>query len=122
MLDVGCGSGILAICASKLGAKKCYAYDIDPVAVKVARENVKDNGCSNIDCEVSDLLKGVENIKFNVDPFTGNLVLFNGDVLTEGANFIIDRYGGNLIFDTPEELETNIFILNTSTGTLYIDT
>ncbi|MBQ8343746.1 MAG: 50S ribosomal protein L11 methyltransferase, partial [Clostridia bacterium] len=29
MLDVGCGSGILAICASKLGAKQCYAYDID---------------------------------------------------------------------------------------------
>ena len=72
MLDVGCGSGILAICASKLGAKKCYAYDIDPVAVKVARENVKDNGCSNIDCEVSDLLKGVESIKFDV--ITANIV------------------------------------------------
>lgn len=70
----------------------------------------------------SDENYGVENIKFNVDPFTGDLVLFNGEVLTEGANFVIDRYGGNLIFDTPEELETNIFILNTSTGTLYIDT
>ncbi|MFQ9147474.1 MAG: 50S ribosomal protein L11 methyltransferase [Eubacteriales bacterium] len=29
MLDVGTGSGILAICASKLGAEKCKAYDID---------------------------------------------------------------------------------------------
>jgi ribosomal protein L11 methyltransferase len=48
MLDVGCGSGILAICASKLGAKQCYAYDIDPVAVKVSRENVKDNDVTNI--------------------------------------------------------------------------
>ena len=36
MLDVGCGSGILAICASKLGAKECFAYDIDPVAVRDA--------------------------------------------------------------------------------------
>ena len=44
VLDVGTGSGILSICASKLGAKSCNAYDIDPVAVKVARENAKDDG------------------------------------------------------------------------------
>ncbi len=72
MLDVGTGSGILAICASKLGAKKCYAYDIDPVAVKVARENVKDNDVSNIECEVSDLLKGVSKQKYDV--ITANIV------------------------------------------------
>ncbi|MBR2443915.1 MAG: 50S ribosomal protein L11 methyltransferase [Clostridia bacterium] len=72
MLDVGCGSGILAICASKLGAKECYAYDIDPVAVKVARENVKDNDVTNIDCQVSDLLKGVKAIKYDV--ITANIV------------------------------------------------
>ena len=40
VLDVGTGSGILAICASKLGAELCRAYDIDPIAVKVARENI----------------------------------------------------------------------------------
>ena len=72
MLDVGCGSGILAICASKLGAKECYAYDIDPVAVKVANENVKDNDCTNIECGVSDLLKGVKAGKYDV--ITANIV------------------------------------------------
>lgn len=72
MLDVGCGSGILAICASKLGAKECYAYDIDPVAVKVARENVKDNNVTNIECGVSDLLKGVKAGKYDV--ITANIV------------------------------------------------
>ena len=58
--DVGCGSGILAICASKLGAAECKAYDIDPVAVKVANENIKDSGLTNVTCEVSDLLRQVD--------------------------------------------------------------
>ncbi len=59
VLDVGTGSGILAIISSKLGASSVDAYDIDPVAVKVANENIKDNGLTNIHCEVSDLLKNV---------------------------------------------------------------
>ncbi len=60
MLDVGTGSGILAICASKLGADECRAYDIDPMAVRVANENIKDSGLKNITCEVSDLLRHVD--------------------------------------------------------------
>ncbi|MBE6589790.1 MAG: 50S ribosomal protein L11 methyltransferase [Ruminococcaceae bacterium] len=60
MLDVGTGSGILAICASKLGAGECRAYDIDPMAVRVANENIKDSGLKNITCEVSDLLRHVD--------------------------------------------------------------
>lgn len=60
VLDVGTGSGILSICASKLGAEYCCAYDIDPVAVKVARDNVEADGCTNITVEVSDLLRNVD--------------------------------------------------------------
>ena len=60
MLDVGCGSGILAICARKLGADNCAAYDIDPTAVKVARENIEQSGVTNVTCDVSDLLRGVD--------------------------------------------------------------
>ena len=60
VLDVGTGSGILSICASKLGAKSCNAYDIDPVAVKVARENAIADGCDNITVGVSDLLRQVD--------------------------------------------------------------
>ena len=63
MLDVGTGSGILAICASKLGAGECRAYDIDPMAVRVANENIKDSGLTNITCEVSDLLHQVDKSK-----------------------------------------------------------
>ena len=59
MLDVGTGTGILAICASRLGAETCRAYDIDPTAVRVARENIKDSGLQNVTCDQSDLLKQV---------------------------------------------------------------
>ena len=60
MLDVGTGSGILAICASKLGAGECFAYDIDPMAVRVANENIKESGLTNIHCAQSDLLRQVD--------------------------------------------------------------
>ena len=59
MLDVGTGSGILAIAAAKLGAESVDAYDIDPVAVRVAKENCESNGCGCVNCGVSDLMKDV---------------------------------------------------------------
>ncbi len=42
-LDVGTGSGILAIALAKMGASKVLALDNDPVAVKAARSNVRRN-------------------------------------------------------------------------------
>lgn len=56
MLDVGCGSGILAICAAKLGAGSCFACDIDPVAVRIAGENAALNQTAQVETGVSDLL------------------------------------------------------------------
>ena len=44
VLDLGTGSGILAIAAALMGAERVIAVDIDPVAVSVARENVAVNG------------------------------------------------------------------------------
>ena len=74
VLDVGCGSGILAICAAKLGARECKAYDIDPVAVKVAAENVRDSGLDNVTCGVSDLLRGVDKTGGAYDVICANIV------------------------------------------------
>ena len=47
VIDVGTGSGILAIGAALLGAKDVLAIDIDPSAVKVAKENIAHNGLSD---------------------------------------------------------------------------
>ncbi len=59
VLDVGCGSGILAIAASKLGALEVVAVDIDPVAVGVARENARLNDVE-IDIKSGNLAESVE--------------------------------------------------------------
>jgi len=74
VLDVGCGSGILAITAAKLGAKAVNAYDVDPYAVKTSEENVSMNGCENVFCGVSDLLASVEKPNDGYDFVTANIV------------------------------------------------
>lgn len=58
VMDVGTGSGILAIAAARLGAKDILAIDIDPSAVKVAIENVELNGVKDqVRVVVGDLCK-----------------------------------------------------------------
>ncbi len=57
VIDVGTGSGILAIGAIKLGASRVLALDLDPVAVSSAKENIKLNGLQDvIEVRQSDLL------------------------------------------------------------------
>lgn len=74
MLDVGTGTGILAICASRLGAGVCRAYDIDPTAVRVALENIRESGLANVTCDRSDLLKQVDLSEGQYDLISANIV------------------------------------------------
>lgn len=56
LLDVGCGSGILALAAAQMGASPIVAVDNDPVAVDVARENVQRQRDHGKACAVQVLL------------------------------------------------------------------
>jgi ribosomal protein L11 methyltransferase len=64
VLDLGTGSGILAIAARLLGAKDVFACDIDPVAAQVARANVERNAeqdifvfCGSLDAVKTDSIR-----------------------------------------------------------------
>ncbi|USD37981.1 MULTISPECIES: 50S ribosomal protein L11 methyltransferase [Ferrimonas] len=47
VVDFGCGSGILAVAALKLGAKHCVGIDIDPQALTASNDNASRNGVSD---------------------------------------------------------------------------
>ena len=117
LLDVGSGSGILAICASKLGAAKCAACDIDPVAVRTEVENAERNDCHNIDCYVSDLLSDVKLIDGKLfDVVTANIV---ADIIIRMAPYIgkFIREGGYLIASgIIEEREAEVDAVVTKCG------
>lgn len=69
-IDLGTGTGILAISAALLGAKDVLATDIDPVAVRVAGENARINGVAEtVRTAQADVLKGIGE--------TGDLVIAN---------------------------------------------
>lgn len=44
MLDYGCGSGILAIAAARLGARQVRGIDVDPQAIRASTDNARSNG------------------------------------------------------------------------------
>lgn len=72
MLDVGCGSGILAVAALLLGAKSAVGIDIDELAVKASRENARLNS-------VEDKYTGIrgnlaDKVEGTYDVITANIV------------------------------------------------
>ncbi|MDQ0204263.1 50S ribosomal protein L11 methyltransferase [Pectinatus haikarae] len=72
VFDVGTGSGILAVCAAKLGVEDIQAADYDNVAVKVASENIRKNNVSDkINCFQSDLL---QNFQGKADFISANII------------------------------------------------
>lgn len=72
VLDIGCGSGILSIAAAFLGSSRVLGIEIDPDAVRTARENVSANGVSEwIEIREGDLTKDVDE---KADLIVANLI------------------------------------------------
>ena len=63
VIDVGTGTGILALAAAYMGAKDVLAIDIDPVAVRVAEDNICLNGMEKVvRAKTGDLLEHVDEV------------------------------------------------------------
>ena len=101
VLDMGTGTGVLAIYAEKLGAKNILAIDIEEWSAQNAKENAERNNCSNIDCVWGDIdkIEGktfgliIANInknilKLHMEQYANSLEL-NGTLLLSGF-FITD--------------------------------
>ncbi|WP_027399343.1 50S ribosomal protein L11 methyltransferase [Anaerovorax odorimutans] len=81
VLDVGCGSGILSMAAALLNTDKVVGIEIDPIAVNVAKDNIKLNGLSEkIDVLEGDLTKG---LSYSADIVAANLMADLVIMLTE---------------------------------------
>lgn len=78
VLDIGCGSGILSIVSSKLGAKEVFATDIDSLAIEATLENANLNKISNINAVQGSLL---DNVDKKYDVVIANILLNVLDIL-----------------------------------------
>lgn len=95
VFDFGTGTGVLAILAEKLGARKVLAIDNDPWSVENAAENTQANGCKNIEILLTDkppLVGSFDSILANINKSIllrfmaplGLLLAKNGQLLISG--------------------------------------
>lgn len=90
VFDVGCGSGILAIAAAKLGAKLAVGVDLDPVAVESSIENVGYNNLNNIEILHGNL---VEVIDGKADIIVANILAEIICILTDDVKRVMKDCG-----------------------------
>ena len=121
VIDFGCGSGVLAIAALKLGAPRAVAVDHDVQAVLATRDNAVRNSVDNrilvahsedFDAQTADLVLAniLANILIELAPRIGDLVVAGGDLVLSGilidqADDVIAAYVDRFAFAPRETRE-----------------
>jgi len=117
VIDYGCGSGILAIAAAKLGAGRVVGVDIDPLALVTSRYNAEQNrvaatfvGADGLRPQPSDVV--MANILSNplkiLAPLLAELTVPRGQVVLSGilapqAGAVADAYSESFDMESPVE-------------------
>jgi ribosomal protein L11 methyltransferase len=118
ILDMGCGTGILAIIASKLGAKEIIAIDNDSDAVTSSKENLKINKTKNIKTFLgnANLLKKYKNFDFILANINRNIILNDIDkyasVLSKKGKLLLSGFYQKDLPIILEEAEKHGFVLD----------
>ena len=126
LVDFGCGSGILAIAALKLGAGSALGIDHDPQALIASEQNAQENGvagrltltksnapvCAEADIVIANILASIlidlaEQIGSLVRP--GGQIALSG-ILAEQAAAVMAAYSGSFELETPREQEGWVLI------------
>ncbi len=126
VLDMGCGTGILAILAGKLGADPILAIDNDPVCVESTLENAQLNNINNIITKAgSTELIGDRIFDFIFANINRNILLdhleFYQKALNKGAMLFLSGFyeSGDLDVIRNRALEKGLKYLNHRTDTLW---
>ena len=85
LLDVGTGTGILAIYGAKLGIKEIVAVDIDPLAIEAAQKNCQLNKVKNIKLIKGSITKGIGSFDWVVANLETKIILPIAELLTSCA-------------------------------------
>lgn len=120
LLDLGCGTGILGIAASLLGASPVTGFDYDPAAVRIANRNAKLNGTRGLRFTKDDVTTWqpsqqydvvAANIFFDVLTLSfdriaaatkpGGLVIVSGILATQAQDCLAAGTRAGLVFGTP---------------------
>lgn len=108
VLDMGCGTSILAILARMRGAKHCIGIDVDEWCVKNSRENIALNNLDGIDVELGDASSLAEKGPFDLVIANINLGILINDMkhyvgcMKEGAHIYMSGFYDT---DVPQLLE-----------------
>ncbi len=106
VLDVGCGSGILSLCAAALGAKKVTGLDIDNIIVSEARTNVSKN---KFEPQVNIVMGSIEDIDGSFDLVVANILINSMlPMSAELSNRV--KPGGLLLLSGIKDAESDIVI------------
>jgi cyclopropane fatty-acyl-phospholipid synthase-like methyltransferase len=121
VIDVGCGSGVLAFVAAKLGAAKVYGVDLSLRAVDAARENAKRLGLETV-CEFrqGDLLEPVRDVQATV--LIGDVSGIPDDIAAESGWFDEVPSGGPTGSELPTKFVLSIGDTLAPGGRLYLPT
>ncbi|GAA3646966.1 50S ribosomal protein L11 methyltransferase [Asaccharospora irregularis] len=110
VFDIGCGSGILAIAAAKLGAKEVLAVDLDEVAVKVSKENVEENNVSDsVEVRHGNLM---DVVKDRADVVVANIIADIIKILAKDVHNFMKKdavfISSGIILDKVEEVKESL--------------